>query len=142
MKTHVAKGGDVRQRWYIVDAEGQTLGRLATRVAHVIRGKHHPDFTPHIDHGDHVIIVNAEKIQVTGRKREQKTYSRFSGYPSGLKVWSLGEALKERPEDVVAHAVRGMLPKTRLGRRLIRKLRVYTGAGHPHSAQNPEPFEF
>jgi large subunit ribosomal protein L13 len=141
MKTYVAKPADVDPRWYIVDAEGKTLGRLATQVAHVIRGKHRPDFTPHIDHGDHVIIVNAEKIHVSGRKREQREHTRYSGYPSGLKVQSLGEILDHRPEQALTHAVRGMLPKGRLGRKLIRKLRVYAGTSHPHAAQQPEPLD-
>ena len=139
MKTFVAKAGEVEHRWYIVDAEGETLGRLASRVAQVIRGKHRPDFTPHLDHGDHVIIINAEKVAVTGNKMGQKTYARYSGYQSGLKTITLSDLLEKKPEEVLTHAVRGMLPKNRLGRKLIRKLRVYKGAGHPHSAQSPEP---
>lgn len=142
MKTYVAKTGEVEERWYIVDAEGQTLGRLATRVASVIRGKHRPDFTPHVDLGDHVVVVNAEKIRITGNsKRSDKTYSRYSGYQSGLKTRTLAEMLEIKPTEVVSHAVRGMLPKNRLGRKLCRKLRVYEGAGHPHTAQKPEPLE-
>ncbi len=142
MKTHVAKTGEVEERWYIVDAEGQTLGRLATRVASVIRGKHRPDFTPHVDMGDHVIVVNADKVHVTGNKRGGKTYTRYSGYQSGLKRVTLEEMLAAKPTEVLTHAVRGMLPKTRLGRKLRRKLRVYVGPGHPHTAQKPEPLEF
>lgn len=141
MKTHVAKAGQVEERWYIVDAEGQTLGRLATRVASVIRGKHRPDFTPHVDMGDHVIVVNASKIHITGNKRGTKTYSRYSGYQSGLKVRTLEEMMTAMPEQVLSHAINGMLPKTRLGRKLRRKLRVYAGSGHPHSAQKPEPLD-
>jgi len=142
MKTHVAKPAETDGRWYLVDAEDQILGRLATRVAHVIRGKHRPDFTPHMDHGDHVIIVNAQKIKVTGRKLEQRTFTRYSGYPSGIRTFRLGEIISQHPEEALAHAVRGMLPKGRLGRKLIRKLRVYAGASHPHGAQKPEPLKF
>ncbi len=141
MKTHVAKAGQLEERWYIVDAEGQTLGRLATRIASVIRGKHRPDFTPHVDMGDHVIVVNAEKIHVTGNKRGGKVYTRYSGYQSGLKRRTLEEMLTVKPGEVVSHAVRGMLPKNRLGRKLARKLRVYVGPGHPHTAQKPEPLK-
>lgn len=141
MKTHVAKAGQVEERWYIVDAEGQTLGRLASRVATVIRGKHRPDFTPHVDMGDHVIVVNAEKIHVTGNKRAGKIYTRYTGYQSGLRRTRLENLLVDKPTDVISHAVRGMLPKNRLGRKLCRKLRVYVGPGHPHSAQQPQTLE-
>jgi large subunit ribosomal protein L13 len=141
MKTHVAKTGETEPRWYIVDAEGEILGRLASRVAQVIRGKHRPDFTPHVLHGDHVIVVNAGKIKVSGRKREQKNYTRYSGYQSGLKRKVLGELLTENPEQVISHAVRGMLPKSRLGRKMHRCLRVYADANHPHTAQKPEILE-
>ncbi len=139
MKTHVAKAGQVGEHWYIVDAEGQTLGRLATRVASIIRGKHRPDFTPHVDMGDHVIIVNAAKIHVTGTKATSKVYTRYTGYQSGLRTTRLDTMLATKPGDVISHAVRGMLPKGRLGRKLCRKLRVYAGPGHPHAAQQPEP---
>lgn len=139
MKTHVAKAGQVGERWYVVDAEGVSLGRLATRVASVIRGKHRPDFTPHVDMGDHVIVVNADKVRITGSKLTAKTYTRYTGYQSGLRVTRLDTMLATKPGEVIAHAVRGMLPKGRLGRKLCRKLRVYAGAGHPHSAQKPEP---
>ncbi|MCP4546031.1 MAG: 50S ribosomal protein L13 [bacterium] len=141
MKTYVAKTEDLVHRWYIVDAEGATLGRLASRVAQVIRGKHRPDFSPHMDMGDHVIIVNAEKVYVSGDKREQKTYTRYSGYQSGLTTRKLGDMLADKPEEVLTHAVKGMLPKNRLGRKLIRKLRVYRGSGHPHVGQMPETLE-
>ena len=141
MKTHVAKTGETNPRWYIVDAEGQILGRLASKVAQVIRGKHRPDFTPHVLHGDHVIIVNADKIKVTGRKREQKIYTRYSGYQSGLKKQVLDQLLADSPEHVVSHAVKGMLPKNRLGRKMLRHLRVYADANHPHTAQTPEALE-
>ncbi|MCB1161500.1 MAG: 50S ribosomal protein L13 [Candidatus Krumholzibacteriia bacterium] len=141
MKTHVAKAGQVEERWYIVDAEGQTLGRLASRVATVIRGKHRPDFTPHVDMGDHVIVVNAEKIHVTGNKRGDKVYTRYTGYQSGLRRTRLENLLSDKPTEVISHAVRGMLPKNRLGRKLCRKLRVYVGPGHPHAAQQPQTLE-
>ena len=139
MKTHVAKAGQVGEHWYIVDAEGQTLGRLATRVASIIRGKHRPDFTPHVDMGDHVIVVNAAKIHVTGTKATSKVYTRYTGYQSGLRTTRLDTMLATKPGEVISHAVRGMLPKGRLGRKLCRKLRVYAGPGHPHAAQQPEP---
>lgn len=142
MKTYVAKPGEIKHNWYVVDAEGQTLGRLASRVAQIIRGKHRPDFSPHMDMGDHVIIVNADKISVSGDKRDQKTYTRYSGYQSGLKSTTLATMLEKKPEAVLTHAVRGMLPKNRLGRKLIKKLRVYTGAGHPHVGQSPQVLEF
>ncbi len=138
MKTHVAKTGETNPRWYIVDAEGEILGRLACRVAQIIRGKHRVDFTPHVLHGDHVIVINADKIQVTGRKREQKIYTRYSGYQSGLKKQVLGELLVDNPQQVVTHAIKGMLPKNRLGRKMLRCLRVYSDANHPHTAQMPE----
>lgn len=141
MKTHVVKAGDIQETWYIVDAEGKTLGRLSSEVAQVIRGKHRPDFSPHLNLGDHVIVVNAEKVRVTGRKLEKKTYSRYSGYQGGLKTRTLAEMLAKKPEDVITHAVRGMLPKNRLGRSLAKNLRVYVGSSHPHSAQKPQPLE-
>jgi len=141
MKTHVVKAGDIQETWYIVDAEGLTLGRLSSQVAQVIRGKHRPDFTPHLNLGDHVIVVNAEKVHVTGRKLEKKTYSSYSGYQSGLKVTTLAEMLTKKPTEVITHAVRGMLPKNRLGRSLAKNLRVYAGPSHPHGAQKPQPLE-
>ena len=138
--TAVTRPSDVEHRWYVVDATGQTLGRLATRIAHVLRGKHKPHYAPNIDTGDYVIVVNAAKVAVTGRKREQKTYYRHSGYPSGLSAVLLEDQLERRPHRVVEHAVRGMLPHNRLGRAMFKKLKVYGGPEHPHEAQQPEPF--
>jgi large subunit ribosomal protein L13 len=141
MKTFVATPANRQRDWYVVDAEGQTLGRLATRIADALRGKRKPEYTPHCDTGDFVVVVNAEKISVTGRKREQKRYYRHSGYPGGLRSRTLGEQLERRPEEVIRRAVRGMLPRTRLGRKQLTKLKVYAGADHPHAAQKPEPLE-
>ncbi len=141
MKTYMSKPGEVERTWYIVDAEGQTLGRLASRIAKVLRGKHKPKFSPSVDVGDFVIVVNAEKIQVTGRKMDQKFYYRHSGYPSGMKKISLRDQLKKHPTRVIKAAVRGMLPRNRLGRKQFKKLRVYAGTEHPHQAQQPKPLE-
>src|SRR5215211_2876864 len=141
MKTYSAKPKEIEQRWYLVDAEGQTLGRLATRIADTLRGKRKPVYTPHIDVGDFVVVVNAEKISVTGKKREEKRYYRHSGYPGGLRSRTLDEMLARRPEEVVRLAVKGMLPRTRLGRAQLRKLKIYAGPDHPHAAQKPEPME-
>ena len=141
MKTYVATPDTRERNWLVVDASGQTLGRLATQIAAVLRGKRKPDYTPHIDVGDFVIVVNAEKIEVSGRKREQKRYYRHSGYPGGLRSRTLAEMLDRRPEEVIRKAVRGMLPRTRLGRAQLRKLKVYAGPEHPHQAQKPEPME-
>jgi large subunit ribosomal protein L13 len=138
-KTYVTKREDVEREWYVVDASGQTLGRLATRVAHVLRGKHKPVYSPSVDTGDYVIVVNAERIHVTGRKLDQKMYYRYSGYPGGLKEITLRSLLQKHPTRVVEHAVRGMLPKNRLGRRMFKKLKVYAGPDHPHAAQQPKP---
>ena len=140
-RTYVTKPEDVQRKWYVVDAKGQTLGRLASEVAQVVRGKHKPIYTPAADVGDYVIVVNAEKVHVTGRKLDQKMYYRHSGYPGGLKEISLRRMLEERPTRVIELAVRGMLPKNRLGRKMIKKLKVYAGADHPHEAQQPEPLE-
>ncbi|HYY33287.1 MAG TPA: 50S ribosomal protein L13 [Gaiellaceae bacterium] len=139
MKTYSAKPKELEQRWYIVDAEGQTLGRLATRVADTLRGKQKAQFTPHIDTGDFVVVVNAEKIAVTGKKREDKIYYRHSGYPGGLRERTLGEELERRPTEVLRKAVKGMLPRNRLARRQLTKLKIYAGPDHPHEAQNPTP---
>ena len=141
MKTYVAKPTDRQRDWYVVDAEGKTLGRLATQIADVLRGKRKPEYTPHIDTGDFVIVVNAEKIDVTGRKREQKLYYRHSGYPGGLRSRTLSEMLERRPEEVLRKAVKGMLPRNRLGRAQLRKLKIYAGPDHPHAAQQPKPLE-
>jgi large subunit ribosomal protein L13 len=139
MKTWNAKTHEVERRWYVVDAEGQTLGRLATRIADTLRGKKKPEYTPHIDTGDFVVVVNAEKIAVTGKKREQKIYYRHSGYPGGLRERTLSEELERRPTEVLRKAVKGMLPRNRLARQQITKLKIYAGPEHPHSAQNPDP---
>lgn len=139
--TFMANPSKVERKWYVVDAEGKTLGRLAAEVAKVLRGKNKPDFTPHVDTGDHVIVINAEKVRVTGKKLLQKTYFRHSGYPGGSTFTTLQNMLEKRPERVVEVAVRGMLPKNRLGDQMYRKLNVYAGAEHPHAAQKPEVLE-
>jgi large subunit ribosomal protein L13 len=139
MKTWTAKTHEIERRWYVVDAEGQTLGRLATRIADTLRGKRKPEYTPHIDTGDFVVVVNAEKIAVTGKKLEQKIYYRHSGYPGGLRERTLREELDRRPTEVLRKAVKGMLPRNRLARQQITKLKIYAGPEHPHVAQNPDP---
>jgi large subunit ribosomal protein L13 len=141
MKTYVATPTERDRNWFVVDATGLTLGRLATQLADTLRGKRKPEYTPHCDVGDFVIVVNAEKISVTGDKREKKTYFRHSGYPGGLRTRTLGEMLERKPEDVIRLAVRGMLPRNRLARQQLRKLKVYAGPDHPHTAQKPEPLE-
>ena len=138
MKTVVPKLDAIEKKWYLIDAENQVLGRLASQIAILLRGKHKPEFTPHLDLGDHVIVVNAERVKLTGRKVAQKQYTRYTGYPGGLRRKSLSKLLDEKPERILMHAVRGMLPKNRLGRRMLKKLRVYTGLEHPHEAQKPE----
>jgi large subunit ribosomal protein L13 len=139
MKTYSAKPKEIEQRWYLVDAEGQTLGRLATRIADTLRGKRKAVYTPHIDTGDFVVVVNAEKIAVTGKKREEKIYYRHSGYPGGLRQRTFAEEIERRPTEVLRKAVKGMLPRNRLARRQLTKLKVYAGPEHPHEAQNPSP---
>ena len=139
MKTWNAKAEDVEREWFVVDAEGQTLGRLATRIADTLRGKRKPTYTPHVDTGDFVVVVNAEKIRVTGSKLDQKRYYRHSGYPGGLRSRTLREQLDRQPAEVIRKAVKGMLPRNRLANRQITKLKVYTGPDHPHEAQNPKP---
>jgi large subunit ribosomal protein L13 len=141
MKTYVATPATRERNWLVVDASGKTLGRLATQVADALRGKRKPEYTPHVDVGDFVIVVNAEKVAVSGRKREAKRYFRHSGYPGGLRSRTLGDMLERRPEEVVRRAVRGMLPRNRLGRAQLRKLKVYAGPEHPHAAQQPQPME-
>jgi len=141
MKTYVAKPSDRERNWLIVDATGQTLGRLATQIADALRGKRKPTYTPHIDTGDFVVVVNAEKISVTGNKLAQKQYYRHSGYPGGLRSRTLSEMLERRPEDVLRIAVKGMLPRNRLARKQLTKLKIYAGAEHPHAAQQPQPME-
>jgi large subunit ribosomal protein L13 len=140
-KTWNAKPGEVQQRWYLVDAEGQTLGRLATRIAETLRGKAKAEYTPHVDTGDFVVVVNAEKIAVTGKKLDEKLYHRHSGYPGGLRTRTLREQLERRPEEVIRKAVKGMLPRNRLARTQINKLKIYAGPEHPHEAQAPQPLE-
>ena len=141
MKTYSAKAGEIEHDWYVVDAADIPLGRLATRIATVLRGKHKPMFTPHMDTGDHVVVVNASAVKLTGRKLDQKIYDRYSGYPSGRRTRTAREMLEKRPEEVITLAVRGMLPKNRLGRQIIKKLKVYAGAEHPHAAQQPEQLD-
>jgi len=139
MKSYVAKKETVERKWLLVDAQGRILGRLATRLALILQGKHKPIYTPHVDTGDFVVVVNAEKVRVTGKKLTQKMYQRYSGYPGGLRQRSLKEMLARHPERVLEQAVRRMLPKTKLGDKMFRKLKVYAGATHPHQAQQPEP---
>jgi large subunit ribosomal protein L13 len=141
MKTYVATPATRERNWLVVDATGQTLGRLATQIADSLRGKRKPEYTPHCDVGDFVIVVNAERIAVTGDKLHQKRYYRHSGYPGGLRSRTLAEMLARRPEEVIRSAVKGMLPRTRLGRQQLRKLKVYAGPEHPHAAQQPQPME-
>lgn len=142
MKSYMAATADVERKWYVVDAEGQTLGRLASGIASVLRGKNKPVFTPHIDTGDYVIVVNADKIKVTGKKLEQKIYYNHSDYPGGMRETTLKELLAKKPEEVMKLAVKGMLPKGPLGRSMITKLHIYAGAEHPHKAQCPETLTF
>lgn len=141
MKTYVATPSDRERSWVLVDASGKTLGRLATQLAAILRGKRKPTYTPHMDVGDFVVVINAEKIAVTGNKLADKRYYRHSGYPGGLKSRTLQEMLDRRPEEVIRKAVRGMLPRTRLGRKQLTKLKVYAGPKHPHASQKPEPLE-
>ena len=141
MKTFMASPANIERKWYVIDAEGQTLGRLASEVAKVLRGKNKPIFTPHIDTGDYVIVVNAEKIKVTGKKLDQKIYFNHSDYPGGMRETTLRELLEKKPEDVITLAVKGMLPKGPLGRSMITKLHVYAGPEHAHAAQKPEVLE-
>jgi len=144
MKTWVARkedvdNGTIERKWWIVDAEGQTLGRMATQIAMVLRGRHKPIYTPHVDVGDFVVVINATKVHVTGNKRTAKKYYNYSGYPGGLRAWTFDELMTRDPKRVIEHAVRGMLPKNKLARKQITKLKVYAGADHPHTAQTPAP---
>lgn len=141
MRTYTPKADDIQHDWYVIDASGLTLGRLASQIASVLRGKHKPTYAPHMDCGDFVVVVNAQKIRVTGRKLDQKFYYRHSGYPSGLKAVSLRDQLDQHPDRVIRLAVRGMLPKNRLGRQMIKKLKIYATPDHPHEAQQPKPFQ-
>jgi large subunit ribosomal protein L13 len=141
MKTYVANANDRERNWLVVDATGQTLGRLATQIADTLRGKRKPTYTPHVDTGDFVVVVNAEKISVTGNKRAAKMYYRHSGYPGGLRTRTLNDMLERRPEEVLRLAVKGMLPRNRLARKQLTKLKIYAGPEHPHQAQKPQPME-
>lgn len=137
-KTYLPDANNIKRQWYLFDANGKILGKLAAEVAVYLQGKHKPDYTPHIDAGEEVIVINAAKIVTTGRKAKQKTYQRYSGYPGGLKETTLEEMMQKKPEEVIFRAVKGMLPKNRLGSKMITRLRVYKGAEHPHQAQNPK----
>jgi len=141
MKTYSAKPGEVQRDWYLVDADGKTLGRLATQIAARLRGKGKPQYTPHVDTGDFVVVVNAEKVHVTGNKLDDKLYHRHSGYPGGLRTRTLREQLDRQPAEVLRKAVKGMLPRNRLGRAQLTKLKIYAGPEHPHEAQAPKPLE-
>jgi large subunit ribosomal protein L13 len=141
VRTFTAKKEEIERGWYVVDAQGETLGRLASKIAPILRGKHKPIYTPHLDCGDFVVVINADKVRVTGRKMDQKFYYRHSGYPGGIKSISLRDQLAQHPERVVQAAVRGMLPKNKLGRRMMKKLKVYAGDSHPHAAQQPKSLE-
>lgn len=141
MRTYIPKKDDIEQKWWLINADGKILGRLATEVADLIRGKKKPQFTSHLDTGDFVVIINAEKIKVTGRKLDQKTYYTHSGYPGGIKAETLKDLLERKPEEVIKKAVWGMIPKGKLGRSLYKKLKVYRGPSHPHEAQNPREYQ-
>jgi len=141
VRTYMAKAGEVQRKWYLIDADGKTLGRVATEVARILRGKHKPIYTPHVDTGDHVIVINAAKVKVTGKKYTDKLYYRHTGYPGGIKVTNFADLLRRKPEQVIEKAVWGMIPHNRLGRRVFKKLRVYPGPDHPHAAQKPEVWE-
>jgi large subunit ribosomal protein L13 len=141
MKTHSTKPSEIERQWYVVDAEGRTLGRLASEIAKILKGKHKPIYAPNLDTGDYVIVINAEKVHVTGHKMDQKMYYRHSGYPGGLKGFTLREQLDRHPTRVIRIAVRGMLPHNRLGRTMLGKLKVYAGDAHPHAAQKPRALE-
>ncbi len=141
MKTYSAKPDSVQRDWYVVDASGKTLGRLASEVARRLRGKHKPEYTPHVDTGDYIIVINAEKVRVTGRKAQDKVYHRHTGYPGGLKSTHFEKLIQERPERVIQQAVKGMLPKNPLGRAMFRKLKVYAGSEHRHAAQQPKTLD-
>ena len=140
MSTTLSRPEEVEHAWYVIDAADQTLGRLSTRIAKVLRGKHKATFTPHVDTGDYVVVINADKIKLTGNKLDQKTYHAYSGYPGGLRTRTARELLATYPERVIQSAVKGMLPKNRLNRQVFKKLKVYAGSEHPHGAQQPQPF--
>jgi large subunit ribosomal protein L13 len=138
-KTRSVKNEEVNRKWFVVNADGETLGRISTRIATVLRGKHHPEYTPHVDTGDYVVVINADKVRLSGNKENVKIYQNYSGYPGGLKELTAAEIRARRPERLIEIAVKGMLPKTKLGNAMIKKLFVYAGAEHPHAAQKPEP---
>ena len=142
MKSYMAKPEEIERKWYVIDAEGKVLGRLATEVASILRGKHKPIYTPHVDTGDFVIVINADKVKLTGKKLEQKKYYYHSGYPGGLKSVSYNRMMEENPEKAIELAVKGMMPKNKLGRQMFKKLKVYSGPEHKHEAQQPELYEF
>jgi large subunit ribosomal protein L13 len=141
-KTRFFKPSEVEQKWYLIDAKGKTLGRIASQVAKLLRGKHKPTFTPNFDLGDFVVVINCEKVELTGKRTELKQLYHNTGYPGGARFENVKDVIKTKPEDVIEHAVRGMLPHNRLGRQMFKKLKVYSGAEHPHAAQMPEPFSF
>ncbi len=142
MKSFIAKPAEVERKWYVVDAEGKTLGRMASEIASVLRGKNKPTYTPHVDCGDYVIVINAEKVEVTGKKRKEKIYKRHTGYPGGLRETNFEKLQAKKPEEIIRHAVKGMLPDGKLGRQMFKKLKVYAGPEHAHAAQKPEKLEF
>ena len=141
MKTYLPKASEIQKNWYVVDAEGKTLGRMASQIAAILRGKHKPTFTPHMDVGDHVIVINAEKVELTGKKADQKKYYRHSGYPGGIKETDFRVMLERKPREVITIAVKGMLPHNKLGRSILKHLKVYAGPDHPHESQQPKQLE-
>ena len=142
MSSFIQKPAEVERKWYVVDAEGKTLGRMASEVAAILRGKNKPTFTPHVDCGDYVIVINAEKVAVTGKKRQEKIYKRHTGYPGGIRELTFEQLLEKHPEEVVKHAIKGMMPTGKLGRQMYKKLKVYAGPEHKHEAQKPEVLDF
>jgi large subunit ribosomal protein L13 len=142
MKSFIAKPAEVEHKWYVIDAEGKTLGRLASEIASILRGKKKPIYTPHVDCGDYVIVINCEKVAVTGKKAKDKIYKRHTGFPGGLREVNFETMLAKKPEEIIIHAVRGMMPNGKLGRQMFKKLKVYTGNEHPHTAQNPEIWNY
>jgi large subunit ribosomal protein L13 len=142
MSSFIAKPAEVERKWYVIDAEGKNLGRLSTQIAMILRGKNKPIYTPHVDTGDYVIVINAEKVAVTGKKRKEKIYKRHTGYPGGLRETTFEKLQARKPEEIIIHAVKGMLPDGKLGRQMAKKLKVYAGPEHAHTAQKPEVLEF
>lgn len=142
MKSFIAKPQEVERKWYVIDAEGKTLGRLASEIASILRGKKKVTYTPHVDCGDYVIVINAEKVEVTGKKRKEKIYKRHTGYPGGLRELTFEKLQARKPEEIIIHAVRGMMPEGKLGRQMFKKLKVYAGPNHEHAAQKPEVWNF